>query len=94
MTWSVQESGHPGFKDILISEKWLQPLLIEDEETKNNTDYAPNKNLKESMKVGRITFHQLKILQKERLYMALLKNCSSYVPTFNTNTVGIWWYIC
>ena len=26
------------------------------------------------MKVGHFTFHQLKILQKERLYMALLKN--------------------
>jgi hypothetical protein len=46
MTWFVQESGHPGFKDILIAEKMLQPLLIEDEETKNNTEYASNKNVK------------------------------------------------
>jgi hypothetical protein len=45
MTWFLQESGHPGFKDIPISEKCLQPLLIEDEETKNNTDYASNKNV-------------------------------------------------
>ena len=29
--------------------------------------------LKQFMKVGHIAFHQLKILQKERLYMALLK---------------------
>ncbi len=29
--------------------------------------------LKQCMKVGHITFHQLKILKKERLYMALLK---------------------
>jgi hypothetical protein len=35
MTWFVQESGHPGFKDIPIPEKGLQPLVIEDEETKN-----------------------------------------------------------
>jgi hypothetical protein len=30
MTWFVQESGHPGFKDVPIPEKCLQPLLIED----------------------------------------------------------------
>jgi hypothetical protein len=45
MTWFVQESSHPGFKDIPIPEKCLQPLLTEDEETKNNTDYAFNKNV-------------------------------------------------
>jgi hypothetical protein len=42
MAWFLQESGHPGFKDIPIPEKCLQQLLIEDEETKNNTDYAAN----------------------------------------------------
>jgi hypothetical protein len=41
----LQESGHPDFEDIQIPEKCLQPLLIEDEETKNNTDYASNKNV-------------------------------------------------
>jgi hypothetical protein len=45
MTRFVQESGHPGFKDIPIPEKCLQLLLIEDEETKNNTNYASNKNI-------------------------------------------------
>jgi hypothetical protein len=45
MAWFVQESGHPGLKDIPIPEKCLQPLLIEDKETKSNTSYASNKNV-------------------------------------------------
>jgi hypothetical protein len=52
MTWFVQESGHPGFKDIAIPEKCLQPLLIEDEETKNNMDYASNKNVETMYESG------------------------------------------
>ncbi len=33
MTWFVQESGHPGFKDTSIPEQCPQPLLVEDLET-------------------------------------------------------------
>jgi hypothetical protein len=52
----VQESGHPGFKDIPIPEKCLQPLLIEDEETKSNTDYASNKNVETIYESGTYYF--------------------------------------
>jgi hypothetical protein len=56
MTWFLQESGHPGFKDIPIPEKFLQPLLIEDAETKNNTNYASNKNVETMYEIGTYYF--------------------------------------
>jgi hypothetical protein len=56
MNWFVQESGHPGFKDIPIPEKCLQPLLIEYEETKNNTGYASNKNVETIYESGTYYF--------------------------------------
>jgi hypothetical protein len=52
----VQESGHPGFKDIPFPEKCFQPLLIEDEETKNNTNYAFNKNVEAMYESGTYYF--------------------------------------
>ncbi len=41
----MQQSGHSGFKDTPIPEKCPQPLLIEDKETKNNSNDASNKNV-------------------------------------------------
>ncbi len=52
----MQESNHPGFKDTPIPEKCLQPLLIEDEETKNNTNYASNKNVETFYESGTYYF--------------------------------------
>ncbi len=40
MTGFVQKSGHPGFKDISIPEECPQPLLVEDRETNDNTDFS------------------------------------------------------
>jgi hypothetical protein len=74
MTWFVQKSGHPGFKDISIPEECSQPLLVEDRVTNNNTDICIDKMSNQVMKVGHITSHQLKILQKPHLYMGLLKD--------------------
>jgi hypothetical protein len=45
MAWFVQESGHPGFKDTSIPEHCSQSLLVEDLETKNNTDDSTNINV-------------------------------------------------
>jgi hypothetical protein len=60
MTWFVQESSNPGFKDVPIPAKCLQPLLIEDEETKNNTDYASNKNIETIYESGTYYFSSAK----------------------------------
>jgi hypothetical protein len=40
MTWFVQKSGHPGFNNTSIPHECPQPLLVEDKETTNNTDYS------------------------------------------------------
>jgi hypothetical protein len=45
MTWFVQKSGHPGFKDTSIPEQHPQPLLVEDLETKNTTNDSANINV-------------------------------------------------
>ena len=38
MTWFIKESGHPGYKETPIPQDCTQPILIEDSETRNNTD--------------------------------------------------------
>jgi hypothetical protein len=69
MTWFVQQSGHSGFKDTSIPEECPQPLLVEDKETNNNTNISVDKMSNQVMKVGHITSHWLKILQRPHLYM-------------------------
>ncbi len=56
MTWFVQESGHPGFKDTSIPEHCHQPLLVKDLETKNNTDDSANINVKSNHEGRRYYF--------------------------------------
>ncbi len=52
----MQESGHPGFKDFPIPEKCIQLLLIVDDETKKNTNYASNKNVETMYECGTYYF--------------------------------------
>jgi hypothetical protein len=64
MTWFVQKSGHPGFKDISIPEECPQLLLVEDRGKPTTTQTSLLiKMLNQVMKVGHITSHWLKILQ-------------------------------
>ena len=52
MTWFVHESGHPGFKDTSTPEQCPQPLLVEDLETKNNTNDSANINVESNYEGG------------------------------------------
>jgi hypothetical protein len=52
----VQKSGHTGFKDISIPEDCPQPLLVEDKETNNNTDFSIDKNVESSYEGGTYNF--------------------------------------
>jgi hypothetical protein len=52
----VQKSGHPGFKDISIPEECPQPLLVEDRETNNKTDFSIDKNVESSYEGGTYYF--------------------------------------
>ncbi len=56
MTWFVQESGHPGFKDTSTPEQCPQPLLVEDLETKNNTNDSANINVESNYEGGTYYF--------------------------------------
>jgi hypothetical protein len=56
MTWFVQESGHPGFKDTSIPEQCPQPLLVEDLETNNNTDDSADINVESNYEGGTYYF--------------------------------------
>jgi hypothetical protein len=52
----VQNSGHPGFKNISIPEECPQPLLVEDRDTNNNTDISINKNVESRYEGGTYYF--------------------------------------
>ncbi len=56
MTWFVQKSGHPGFKDTSIPDECPQPLLVEDRETNNNTNISIDKNVESSYEGGTYCF--------------------------------------
>jgi hypothetical protein len=56
MTWFVQQSGHPGFKDTSIPEECPQPLLVGDSDTNNNTNISVGKNVESSYEGGTYYF--------------------------------------
>ncbi len=45
LKWFVRESGHPGYLNISIPEECPQPLLVEDDPTKNKTDNPSDKTV-------------------------------------------------
>ncbi len=52
LTWFVKESGHPGYLNTSIPEDCPQPLLVEDNPTKNNTDDPSDKTVEANYKGG------------------------------------------
>jgi hypothetical protein len=56
MTWFVQRSGHPGFKDTSIPEECPQPLLVGDSDTNKNTNISVDKNVESSYEGGTYYF--------------------------------------
>ncbi len=50
LTWCVKESGHPGYLNTSIPEDCPQPLLVEDNPTKNNTDDPSDKTVEANYK--------------------------------------------
>jgi hypothetical protein len=55
LTWFVKESGHPGFQNTTVPEECPKPLIVEDQETANNTDKSVNVNVETNIKSG--TYH-------------------------------------
>ncbi len=56
MTWFVQQSRHPGFKDTSFQKKCPQPHLAGDLKTNNNINISINKNVKSSYEGGTYYF--------------------------------------
>jgi len=56
ITWFIQESGHPGYNKISIPKDCPQPLLVEDPETRNNTDDPANAKLEANYEGGTFVF--------------------------------------
>ena len=48
LSWFIQDSGHPGFKDLPLPEDIQSPKLIEDKDSTNNTDTSVNQQLEKS----------------------------------------------
>ena len=56
MTWFVQQSRHPGFKNTSIPHECPRPLLVEDKETTNNTNNSFDKNVETMYEGGSYYF--------------------------------------
>ena len=56
LTWFVKESGHSGFLNISIPEDCPQPLLVENNPTKNNTDDPSDKTVESNYEGGTYYF--------------------------------------
>ncbi len=56
MTWFVQQPGHPGFNNTSIPHECPQPLLVEDKETTNNTNYSFDKTVETMYEGGTYYF--------------------------------------
>jgi len=56
LTWFVNESGHPGYSNTSVPEDCPQPLLVEDDPTKNNTDDPCDKTLEGNYEGGTYYF--------------------------------------
>ncbi len=69
MIWFIQKSDQPGYNNTSILEDCLQPLLIEDSKTRNNTDRPVSESLETTYEGGTFFSHLHKILQKANLYL-------------------------
>ena len=56
ITWFIQESGHPGYNKTSIPKDCPQTLLVEDPETRNNTDDPANAILEAKYDGGTFVF--------------------------------------
>jgi hypothetical protein len=51
LTWFEKESGHTGYQKTTVPEG-PQPLVVDDQETNNNTDKSVNVNVDTNIKSG------------------------------------------
>ena len=55
ITWFIEQSGHPAYKDLTVPAECPNPIIVQDPDTTNNTD-GEQKVAKETAFAGS-TFH-------------------------------------
>jgi hypothetical protein len=55
MRWFIEDSGHPGYADVVLPEHCPKPVVIEDPETEHNTNVEQDPELEKSFEGA--TFH-------------------------------------
>ena len=53
--WFIEESGHPGFKDVPLPRNCPKPVIIQDNDVINNTDQSVNREVENTF-VGGLYF--------------------------------------
>ncbi len=89
MAWFIQESGHSGYNKTSIPEDCPQPLLIEDSETRNNTDHPVNESLETTYEGGTFFFSSAQdplegksvYDSTDRFAFAIMKRCAQTLLT-------------
>jgi SHAQKYF class myb-like DNA-binding protein len=56
LTWFIGESGHPGYEGIPLPTECPRPIIIEDRESKYNTDEPGNKDIEKEFEEGTCFF--------------------------------------
>ena len=56
LSWFINESGHSGFTNVVVPEECPSPIVIEDDETENNTDWEENKEVENVYEGGTYFF--------------------------------------
>ena len=56
LNWFISESGHPGYSNLPVPEKFPKPTFIEDKPTQNNTDDPVNEAMESKFQGGSYFF--------------------------------------
>ncbi len=92
--WFIQESGHPGYNKTSIPKYCLQPLLVEDPETRNNSDDPANVTLEANYEGGTFVFSSAQDPSEDTLvYGSTEKFCYCNYESQCTNPIGVRWHI-
>ena len=82
--WFIERSGHPGFQQMTIPEECPQPVIIQDEQTTNNTEASRNPNVEDRFEGASYFFSSAQdprsntsVYESERSFKIAMLNDSS-----------------
>ena len=100
ISWFVKESGHPGYQNTSIPEDCPQPLLVEGNPTKNNTNNPSDKTVETCYEGGTYYFssaqdpsqHTSVFGSSDIFALAMLQHSAPNLLAYGS--IGIWSDIC